>query len=181
MMRKKNKKPSWIDVKRSIKHFEKTQLVELIGDLYQVSECNKEFFHTRFSLKEDNLESYKRIIQNAMHPSLEDKETLEVKRAEDAIKRYSKAIDDDKGKTELMVFFVECGNNFTLNYGDIDEEFYDSLVCMYEKAIQNVLELPSIEQKAFKKRLYKIMDSALGIGWGYHDGLRESYYGSFPN
>ena len=70
-------------------------------------------------------------------------------RAEDAIKRYSKSIDDVKGETELLVFFVECGNNFTLSYGDIDDEFYDSVLLMYEKAIQNVTELSPKEQKLF--------------------------------
>ena len=101
--------------------------------------------------------------------------------AEDAIERYSKAIDNVKGETELMVFFVECGNNFTLSYGDIDDDFYDSVLLMYEKAIQNVTELSPEEQKVFKERLHEIMDSASGIGWGYHDGLRELYYESFPD
>ena len=181
MARKKKKTPSWIDVKRNIKSFNNTQLLELIGDLYRLSENNKEFFHARFSLSEDPLESYKRIIQDAIHPYLEDNETLDIGRAEDAIERYSKAIDDVKGETELMVFFVECGNNFTLSYGDIDDEFYDSVLRMYEKTIQNVTELPTEEQKVFKERLHEIMDSASGIGWGYHDGLRELYYESFPD
>ncbi len=181
MARKKKKIPSWIDVKRNIKSFNNTQLLELIGDLYRLSENNKEFFHACFSLSEDPLESYKRIVQVAIHPYLEDNETLDIGRGEDAIERYSKAIDDVKGETELMVFFVECGNNFTLSYGDIDDEFYDSVLRMYEKAIQNVTELPTGVQKVFKERLHEIMDSASGIGWGYHDGLRELYYESFPD
>jgi hypothetical protein len=181
MARKKKKTPSWIDVKRSIKSFNNAQLLELIGDLYRLSENNKEFFHARFSLSEDPLESYKRIIQDAIHPYLEDNETLDIGRAENAIERYSKAIDDVKGETELMVFFVECGNNFTLSYGDIDDEFYYSVLRMYEKAILNVTELPTEEQKVFKERLHEIMDSASGIGWGYHDGLRELYYESFSD
>lgn len=181
MARKKKKTPSWIDVKRNIKSFNNAQLLELIGDLYRLSENNKEFFHARFSLSEDPLESYKRIIQNAIHPYLEDNETLDIERAEDAIERYSKAIDDVKGETELMVFFVECGNNFTLSYGDIDDEFYDSVLRMHERAIQNVTKLSTEEQKIFKELLHEIMDSASGIGWGYHDGLRELYYESFPD
>ena len=130
---------------------------------------------------EDPLESYKRIIQDAIHPYLEDNETLDIGRAEDAIKRYSKSIDDVTGETELMVFFVECGNNFTLSYGDIDEEFYDSLLRIYKKAIQHAVELPAEEQNVFKERLHEIMHSASGIGWGYHDALHELYYESFPD
>ncbi|RZB38495.1 MAG: hypothetical protein SRB2_00243 [Desulfobacteraceae bacterium Eth-SRB2] len=181
MPKKRKKTASWIDVKRNVKSFNNAELLKLIGDLYRLSENNKEFFHARFSLGEDTLESYKRIIQNAIHPYLEDSEVLDIGRAEDAINRYSKALDDVKGETELMVFFVECGNNFTLSYGDIDDEFYDSVLRMYEKAILNTTELPTEEQKVFKERLHEIMDSASGIGWGYHDGLCELYYESFPD
>ncbi len=180
MVRKNKTIPTWIDVKKNIKDFNKDQFFDLIGDLYRLSANNKDFFHTRFSLSEDPLESYRRIIQDAIHPYLEDNEPLDIGRAEDAIERYSKAIDDVKGETELMVFFVECGNNFTMSYGDIDDDFYDSVLLIYEKAIQNVTELSSEEQKVFKERLHEIMESASGIGWGYYDGLRELYYESFP-
>ena len=181
MARIKKKTPSWIDVKRNIKGFNADQLLDLAGDLYRLSANNKEFFHTRFSLSEDPLKSYKRIIQDAIHPYLEGNETLDIGRAEDAIERYSKAIDDVKGETELMVFFVECGNNFTLSYGDIDDDFYDAVLSMYEKAILNVAELSPKDREIFKERLHEIMDSASGIGWGYYDRLRDSYYESFQD
>jgi hypothetical protein len=181
MARKKKKTLTWIDVKRNIKGYNADQLIDLIGDLYRLSANNKEFFHTRFSLTEDPLESYKRIIQDAIHPYLEGNETLDIGIAEDAIERYSKAIDDVKGETELMVFFVECGNNFTLSYGDIDDDFYDAVLRMYEKAILNLAELSPKDQKVFKERLHEVMDSASGIGWGYYDGLRELYYESFQD
>jgi len=180
MAKTKKKRPSWIEVKKEIKDFNKDQLMELLGDLYRLSTENKEFYNTRFSLSDDTLEPYKRIIQDAVHPYLEDNEILDLERAEDAISRYSKAIDDVKGEAELLVFFVECGNNFTLSYGDIDGEFYDSMLTMYEKAIVAVSELPVKDQNAFKERLREIMDSASGIGWGYHDGLCDLYCKTFP-
>ncbi len=180
MRRKKKKSPSWIDIKRIINSFEKKQLVELTGDLYRLSTINKDFLHARFSLGEDPLEPYKRIIQNGIHPYLEGNETLDIQSATEAISHFSKAIDDAKGEAELMVFFVECGNNFTLSYGDIDEDFYDSLLSMYEKALETVFELPIKEQKTFRDRLHEVMVSASDIGWGYHDGLCDLYYKAFP-
>lgn len=180
MARKKNKNPSWTDVKRKIKDLNREQLIDLIGDLYRLSTGNKEFFNTRFSLSDDPLQPYKRIIQDAVHPYLEDSEVMDLDLAKDAILRYTKAIDDVKGEAELLVFFVECGNNFTLNYGDIDLEFYDSMLTMYEKAILAVSEIQVEEQNAFKIRLREIMDSLSGIGWGYHDGLCELYFKAFP-
>ena len=122
-------------------------------------------FLTRFSLDKDPLESYKRIIQGAIHPYLEDNEVLDIETANEAIKSYSKAVDNPQGKAELMIFYVECGNNFTLSYGDIDENFYDSVLDMYELAIETVQELPIDNQKDFRERLYEIMESGSGIGW----------------
>jgi len=77
------------------------------------------------------------------------------------------------GKIELMIFFVECGNKFTLDFGDIDEGFYDALNQMYQRAIRSVLSLPEEQRSEFQERLEKIMTSSSGIGWGYHDMLVE--------
>ncbi len=145
----KDKTPSWIDVKKQITPCDKKQLIALVGDLYRLSTDNKIFFHTRFSLGEDPLETYKHIIQNSMNPSLEDNEILNIRIANKIVKNYSKAIDNLQGEAELMVFYVECGNNFTLSYGDIDEDFYDSVLDMYELAIETVQELPIDNQKIF--------------------------------
>ena len=177
----KNKAPSWVDVQKHISSFDKKQLIALVGDLYRSSMDNKNFFHTRFSLGQDPLEPYKCVIENAIYPSLEDDEILNIDIANKAVKSYSKAIDNPQGEAELMVFHVECGNNFTLSYGDIDEEFYDSVLDMYEQAIETVQELSIDEQKGFRERLYEIMKSASFIGWGYADGLSGLYHKAFPD
>lgn len=177
--KKKQQEPSWNDIEKIIGQFDKTQLTELIHDLYRLSLDNKDFFFTRFSIGEDPLSKYKKVIQDSIHPYLEDGETLDIGKANDAINRYSKAIDSPIGEAELRVFYVECGNNFTLSYGDIDEDFYDAMLEMYEYAIETVLELPSKERDEFTIRLQKIMKAASGIGWGYYDGLCDLYYEAF--
>ena len=78
-----------------------------------------------------------------------------------------------------MTYFVECGNQFTVEFGDIGEGFYDALLRMYARAINKVLTLPEEKQHEFRERLRTIMVTSDGIGWGYHDGLCEQYYGRF--
>ncbi len=78
------------------------------------------------------------------------------------------------------MFFVECGNNFTMNFGDIDEGFYDALNRMYQRAIKKTLSLPEEYQREFQDRLKDIMTSSSGIGWGYHDMLCDDHYSAFP-
>lgn len=169
----------WKDIEKIVSKFNKEQLTELIRDLYRLTSENKDFLFTRFSIGEDPLSNYKKLIQDAIHPYLEDGEKLDIEKANNAISRYTKAVDNPNGEAELRTFYVECGNNFTLSYGDIDEDFYDAMLEMYEYAIESVLELPSKEQEEFKNRLQKIMKSASGIGWGYYDALCGLYYKTF--
>jgi hypothetical protein len=180
MKSKKKQKPSWFDLKTALARLDPQGLLELISNMYDFSKDNKNFLHTRFSIGDDILEPYKKIIKECMYPDIPN-ESVRIMQAKQAISDYSNAIRDAKGETELSTYFVECGNRFTLDYGDIDGDFYDSLMEVYGQAIKKVLTLPDHEQVDFRKRLKKIMLSSDGIGWGYHDGLCDDYYGSFKD
>jgi hypothetical protein len=110
---------------------------------------------------------------------MDENDDFEFEHAEKAINDYAKATRDNEGTADLMVYYVECGNKFTLDYGDINDAFYDTLVEMYEKAIKSVCKLPKNRQEPFRKRLEKIMKSANGMGWGYYDDLCHFYYEAF--
>lgn len=178
MKSKKKQTPSWSDVKTALARLDQQGLLELVSDMYHLSKDNKDFLHTCFSIGDDILAPYKKIIEECMYPDIQN-ERVRIIRAKRAIGDYSKAIRDAKGEAELLTYFVECGNKFTLDYGDIDEDFYDSLLEVYSQAINKVLTLPDHEQGNFRNRLKKIMLSSSCIGWGYHDGLCDEYYGSF--
>jgi hypothetical protein len=180
MKSKKKQTSSWPDVKTAIASLHQPALLGLISDMYHLSKDNKDFLHTRFSIGEDTLAPYKKIINECMYPDILN-EPIRIHRAKRAISDYAKAIRDAKGEAELLTYFVECGHKFTLDYGDIDEDFYDTLVEVYSEAIKKVLALSEHEQGDFKKRLKKIMLSSKGIGWGYHDGLCGEYYEAFQD
>ena len=177
----KKKEFGWKDVEIHLAEFEKKQFLDLLHDLYRLSFDNKNFFHTRFAIGDDPLSTYKKTIQNALNPYLEDGESLDIEKAYEAINQYVRAVDNPKGEAELRIFYVECGNNFTLSYGYDDGDLFDSLLEMYEYAVETVLEFPEKEQNAFKSRLEEVMKSASGIGWGYYDGLCDLFHSSFPN
>jgi hypothetical protein len=183
MERIKNKKkqlPSWPDVKTVLARLNQTDLLDLISDLYHLSNNNQDFLHARLTIGDDIVAPYKKIIEECMYPDILNG-PVRIHRAIRAISDFSKAICDAKDKAELLTYFVECGNKFTLDYGDIDEDFYDSLMEVYGQAINKVLTLPDHEQGNFKKRLKKIMISSNGIGWGYHDSLCDDYYEAFQD
>lgn len=178
---KKRKSPTWTDIKAVLVNLEQKQLLKLVADLYKFSDENKTFLHTRLSVGEDQLGPYKKIIDECFSPDVFSNKPIQVAKAKKAISSYSKALGDDLGQAELMVYFVECGNKFTLAFGDLYQEYYDALNRMYKRAIDKVLALPDEQQNEFRQRLKAIMTSSSNIGWGYHDTLADDYYSAFDD
>lgn len=177
----KSRRASWTDVKQAVASLDSKELIQLISSLYDLSKGNRDFLHARFSIGNDPIAPYKKIIDDCIFPDVWRNKPIQISVAKKAIAEYSKAVGDPKGEAELMTFFIECGNSFTLQFGDIDENFYDALLRMYARAIDKVLSLPYEEQQHFRARLRTIMVTSDKIGWGYHDGLCEQYYDAFPD
>lgn len=164
----------WFDLKKTLQEADKKELIDIIQNLYRLSEENKRYLLAgSIELKAEPgvLEAYREIIKNEFFPE-KGHGTLRYSVAEKAIDNYWKASKDLEGKLELMLFYVENGVNFTNEYGDINEEFYDKIVDMLEKLC---IFLKKSEGKIlyprFKKRLFEIRKKSEGIGWGFEDDV----------
>jgi len=178
--KQKQRAPTWSEVKSKVVKLDQKQLIQIVGDLYRLSKENQEFLNARFGVLDDPLAPFKKSIEESMYPDIYRDKPIQISKAKAAIRRYSKAVGDISGEAELKTFFVECGNRFTVEYGDIDEGFYNALNLMYKEAIDKILILPVEQRDDFRERLEEIMESSRNIGWGYHDELREDYYNAFP-
>jgi hypothetical protein len=164
----------WADLKKNLQKADKGELLNLIRDLYRLSEENRRYLLAgRMDMKAEPgiLEAYKEIIKNEFFPE-KSYGTLRYSVAEKAINSYFKASGDFEGKMELMLFYVENGVDYTNKYGDIDEKFYDKVAGMLEKFC-TLLKTPEGRSlyPQFKKRLFEIQKKAKGIGWGFGDEI----------
>ena len=93
--------------------------------------------------------------------------------AKKAIRDYKKATNDLLGTLDLMLYYVESGTKFTCEYGDIDENFYNSL----ETVLYDFSELISSKAEEylenFRERLEELKTKASEIGWGYGDTVGD--------
>lgn len=170
----KSSKPTWSQIKARIKHWDKDQLTGLIQDLFGHSQKNRDFLAARLlrdSMGEHVLAPYLKRIEAAFY----DKrgwpaKRLDLKDARSAIREYQRATSDPAGTLELMLVHVETGTQFTHEFGDIDEGFYDSL-CTTLHEIKKLLT--SEEGRPLygqvRARLGELARQADGIGWGYGD------------
>ena len=174
------KKVRWSDVKARLKDLNQAELLSLLGDLYKLSGTNQDFMRARYFQNDDALDSHKQIIAECMWPE-RDGQRFDYRRARKTITNYKKASGDVAGEIDLMIHYVEIGNAFTCEFGDIDETFYDSLLSMCEKAAKRIKGLPQKDREQYQSRLWDLVESSDGIGWGYHDGLADVYYQLYPD
>ena len=136
-MNKKNH--TWKDVKRFIANMEASQLCGILQDLYKFNDENKAFFHSRFLSDQTNsvhLEHYKARISKAICPKEPWKRDVQLSAGHKAISEFKKANGNFRDTLSLMFFYVACGNDFTLQFGDIDESFYRSMESMFARLVE---------------------------------------------
>jgi hypothetical protein len=169
------KQLGWREVKSVLSEFSPEQLLGVLQDVYKFNAATKSFFHGRF-LKDNtstaHLDAYKKRIRSAI--PLSHTRPLRMGEARKAVNEFKKANGHLDDTLELMLYYVACGNDFTLMYGDIDAPFYSSLESMFDKMTKLLIKqqdksltyrwLPKIEQEYNRVSM---------LGWGYADYLEE--------
>ena len=174
-------KQTWSAVKSAVIKLSHDDLLSLVADLYRLSKPNQAFLHARYADAEAAMEDCKKIISDCLHPDMQRDRPLQVAKAKKAVADFCKAVAEPMRHAELMVFFLEQGNAFTVEYGDVDAGFYNALLAMARRAAETICVLPHELQQAFRNRFAEVVRSSSCIGWGYHDGLKQIYSAAFPD
>jgi len=171
------KKQTWTTTKALLSKKSNTELLKLIYDLYALSPANKSFVDARFCAGPVDLKPYKAIISDAVYPDIQRDKQINFKfnEGKKAISDYFKATNDALGKLELMTYYLEMGNQFTVDYGDISASFYSSLESMFKRILSELTKHPENIQYEYLERLESVVDAAGDVGWGYHDTISELY------
>lgn len=159
---------------RELKHVlaqeDKATLINHLSELYKKYKPVKEYFDLFLSGDESVLlEQYKDKVREGFFPKRGFDLKLSISRK--AINNFKKLGTSSNSLADLMLYYVECGVEFTNMYGDIDENFYISMENTYEKALKLMNEEGLLYK--FKYRVDKVVDDTTEIGWGFNDTLLE--------
>jgi len=170
------KKPGgWSAVRQQLATWEKAALLALVKDLYEAAAENRDFIHARSKAGEcdgEALEKYRDKIVDQFFPARGDGK-LKLGEARKAIRDYSKATGNIPGTVELLMTYVENGTRFTHEFGDIDERFYNSLESSLEELAALLRGKARGIYPQFSARLARVEQMSDGIGWGFHDFVRD--------
>lgn len=173
-----NKSAGWQHVRRKLGDWSKPALIALVKDLYEVSPENRDFLHARFQAEADDgaaLEKYRREIVDQFFPARGDGK-LKLAEARKAIRDYQKATGNLAGGIDLRLTYVENGTEFTREFGDINESFYNSLESVLNEMVRLLLRQSPESYPRFRERIQRLATHADGIGWGYGDALRDQVF-----
>jgi hypothetical protein len=177
----KNRPKPWAQVKSLLKSRNDVALLGLLRDLYELSEENRHFIQAKLTCDTSTLRPYLEAVEKALYPDVYRNQPVRLGEARRAIAEYKKATKDGDGTLELMLRFVECGTEFTAEFGDIDERFYSSLSSMFARVVDAVGLLPAATQRPRVERLCQVVERARAVGWGYHDEIADLFYSAFPH
>ena len=179
-MKKKGGTIAWTRLKGVFSKYSSRELIGLIRDLYSLNPENRAFINARLLPCGNSLQQFKETIREALYPDIMSDRPIRFSVGRKAINDYMKATENDHGTLELMIYYLECGTNYTVDYGDMWDEFYDKLESMFHRALNVLLESDQGTIDMFLPRLEAIKDKAEGIGWGYYDGLCDALDRTFP-
>jgi hypothetical protein len=169
------KPAAWSAARKHLATLDASALLSLVKDLYDAAPGNRDFIHARCQAEDGGgevLESYRSKIVEQFFPK-RGFGKLKLAEARKAIRDFRKATGNIPGTAELLMAYVENGVNFTREYGDIDERFYDSV----ESALDELAKLLRADARdlypQFRDRLADIEEKTDGIGWGFHDFIAE--------
>ncbi|QOL82641.1 hypothetical protein [Pseudooceanicola spongiae] len=71
-----------------------------------------------------------------------------------------------------MFYYIKCGNEVTLEFGDMDETFYNSMGSMFGAIVEKISVQADPElTTTWLDRLEKEYQRVVDTGWGYGDEL----------
>ncbi len=160
------------EVKSELNKLEKDILIKHISELYKRFKPVKEYFDFYVNADESKiLKEYKQKVREGFFSKRGDSLRLSISRK--AINDFKKIGTSKESLADLLLYYVECGVEFTNDFGDIYESFYVSVENTYEKALE-LMKKEGILDK-FKDRCFSIVNKTEHMGWGFHDYLSYLY------
>ena len=169
---------NWTDICKILKDAPNEALLDILKGLYNLSPQNKAFIRTQLLPGRQDKELLEKSRKQVIRAIYADTKGIphmpRFGESRKAIRTYQKATGDVAGTLDLMLLHVERGTQFTNDFGDIDEPFYEGLELMLDDFRDLLLANPHLYKAGdLSLRLPCLAQAAGWMGWGYGDYVTE--------
>ena len=161
-------------IKQLLQSMTKKDIIEMVLDLYSARKEAKEYLDFYACPDEKGkLEEYKSIIREEFYPSKRREPKTRFAVCRKAVSDFKKLKPSDDALAELLVSYMEWATKFTYDYGDMWEQYYDSVESNFEKTIKHVVTIGL--WKKYQPRLEQCVIWSDGNGYGFADAMGDMY------
>ena len=162
-------------LKRHLQSLTQKQIIDVILQLYDAKKEAQEWLDYYLQPNESaKLEQFKKIINDEFYPSGRKEPKTRFSVCRKAISDFKKLHPRDEYVAELMAFYVETGCRFTYDFGDMWEQYYDSMTRNFA-AMMKFLNTHNLIVR-FQSNLNNILRYVENCGWGFEDDIKDIYY-----
>jgi hypothetical protein len=161
-------------IKKLLQSMTKEDIIEMVLDMYSARKEAKEYLE--FYAKPDEkgkLEEYKAIIQDEFYPKRRREPQTRFSVCRKAVADFKKLKPSADALAELMVSYMEWATKFTFDYGDMWEQYYDSVESNFDKTVKHIV-VNNLWSK-YDQRLQQCVKWSEGNGYGFADAIASMY------
>lgn len=163
------------ELKENLHILSEEELIQLIVELYKKNQENKELIGSKFdpNVVIEAFEKYKKQIVEEFYPPNDVPRNPRYSNLRRSLKKFKDISSDPELIADLMLTHVEKGVEYTNEYGDIDEKFYNNIERTYLNLLKHLSKHNLLAE--YKDRCLEIVTGTDGIGWGFHDEITDLY------
>ena len=167
-------------LKKKLQDMDREALIQLVLDLYRSDKSVEQSINLRLvgeAYGNELLEKYKKKLCKMFDPSRAVQRGFSLEEPQHILSEFAAVCANDTGRWygDLALYFAECAADFTMTFGDMDEEFYEALGEAYHDAIVIASEDEEL-YKLWEDRLEGVFRAFDGFGWGMEEYIAEEYY-----
>lgn len=134
---------------------------------------------TNIKTGNQQVQVFKKIIKDAIHVD-DDQGPINFDLAITTFEAAQKICTDQTSFIDLALFFSECGAQFLINFGNIDEEFLETMEIVFEQVIMHIKNSDKALFEQYKDRLYQYYELAQHSDEAYADQIKDLLDKNFP-
>ena len=161
-------------IKKLLQSMTKSEIIEMVLELYSARKEAKEYLEFYACPDEKGkLEEYKSIIREEFYPKRRREPQIRFSVCRKAVADFKKLKPSADALADLMVSYMEWATQFTHDYGDMWEQYYDSVESNFDKTVKYIATNGLWEK--YDKRLQQCVEWSSGCGWGFADAIGDMY------
>lgn len=161
-------------LKKHLLALPKERIVEIVLELYDARKEAKEYLEFYLAPNsEEELQKCKKAVKQEFFPTRGFSERPSFAKCRKIISDFQKLKPQPTDVADLMLFYIEQGCAYTMEYGDMWEQYYETLERNFEKAMNFIFmhQLLSL----YHERIERMIQSVRECGWGFYDSLEDIY------